>query len=64
MKEKFGISTFGGKGSNIEVVKRSEIVVLSVKPVYMDSVLNEIKDHLTEDHLVMSIAAGVRLETI
>lgn len=64
MKEKFGISTFGGKGSNVEVVKRSDIIVLAVKPVYMNGVLDEIKDYITEDHLVMSIAAGVTIESI
>ena len=35
-----------------------------MKPVYLLKVLEEIKDHLTENHLVMSIVAGVTLETI
>ena len=64
MKEKFTVNTFGGKGSNIEVVKKAQIVVLAIKPVYLLRVLEEIRDHLTEEHLVLSIVAGVTLETI
>lgn len=64
MKEKFGTATFAGKGSNVEVVKKSKVVVLSVKPVYLMGVLEEIKDHLTSDHLVISIVAGVSIDTI
>jgi len=64
MKEKFGTETFAGKGSNIEVVKKSKVVVLSVKPVYLMSVLEEIKDHITSEHLVISIVAGVNIDTI
>lgn len=40
------------------------MVVLAVKPVYLMGVLNEIKDHLTSDHLVLSIVAGVSIDTI
>ena len=64
MKEKFDVTTFGGQGSNIEVVKNTQIVVLAVKPVYLIRVLEEIKPHLTEDHLVLSIVAGVTIDTI
>merc|ERR1712166_613709 len=53
MKQKFGTETFAGQGGNIEVVKKSQVVVLAVKPVYLMGVLNEIKDHLTSDHLVL-----------
>jgi pyrroline-5-carboxylate reductase len=38
--------------------------VLAVKPAYLSEVLEQIKDHLTEDHLVLSIVAGVSIETI
>ena len=61
-KSRFGISTFGGKGSNLEVVKWAQILVLAVKPHLLDGVLEEIKDHLTPEHLVLSIAAGYTIE--
>ena len=64
MKQKFGTENFAGPGSNVEVVKKSQVVVLAVKPVYLMGVLNEIKDHLTSDHLVLSLVAGVNIETI
>ena len=64
MKEKFDVHTFAGKGSNIEVVSKTQIVVLAIKPIYLLRVLEEIRDHLTEDHLVVSIVAGASLESI
>lgn len=33
MKQKFGTATFSGPESNLEVVKKSQVVVLAVKPV-------------------------------
>ena len=61
MTEKFGIDTYK---DNLEVVKRSKIIVLSVKPHLIDDVLYQIKDHLTEEHLVVSIAAGKTIESM
>jgi pyrroline-5-carboxylate reductase len=62
--EKFGIQTFGGPGSNIEVTKSSDIIVLAVKPHLLDGVLDEIKPFLTPNHLIISIAAGYKIERI
>ena len=64
LANKFGTTTFGGKGSNLEVVKKAQILVLAVKPHLLDGVLNEIKDHLTPQHLVLSIAAGYTIARI
>ena len=47
--------------SNLDVVSNSDIVVLAVKPQQMHEVLAEIKDTLSSDHLVISIAAGITL---
>jgi len=46
---------------NVEVVRSSNIVLLAVKPQNMAVVLEELKPYLTADHLVISIAAGIRL---
>lgn len=46
---------------NSEVAEKSKIVVLAVKPHFIVHVLKEIAPVLTEDHLVISIAAGITL---
>ena len=49
---------------NREVARRSDLVVLSVKPQILDKVLREVGDQLRPGTLVISIAAGVDTETI
>lgn len=49
---------------NRELVSKSEIIVLAVKPFAIESGLQDFKDLLTDKHLVVSIAAGVNTETI
>ena len=49
---------------NIEVVNNSDIIVLAVKPQILKTVLSSLKDTITRDKMVISIAAGVKLETI
>ena len=50
--------------TNAEVVARSEVIVLAVKPQVMAEVMAELRPLLTPDHLVVSIAAGVSLATL
>ena len=50
--------------SNLEVLAHSEIVVLAVKPQHFQHVLAELKDHFGPQHLIVSIAAGVALDTM
>lgn len=47
--------------SNLEVVNNAEIIVLSVKPQFYASVIAEIKDAITENQLVITIAPGKTL---
>ena len=49
---------------NADIVARSEILCLAVKPQNMSAVLAELKPLLQPHHLVVSIAAGVTLATI
>lgn len=49
---------------NQDVVSRSEILFLAVKPQNMAAVLAELKPLLTPQHLVISIAAGITLATM
>lgn len=61
MKDKFNINA---SINNKDVVKNSNIIILSVKPYMFKDVINEIKDYLTEDKLIISVAAGVTIENL
>lgn len=51
-------------GFNPDVVNFASVLVLSVKPDQVDSVLGEISRQVVERHLVISIAAGIPLERL
>ena len=48
--------------SNIEVASEADYLVLAVKPYQYEAVLGQIKDHMKEDSVLVSVAAGVTLE--
>lgn len=48
---------------NEQVVANSDVLILAVKPQNVIEVLTPLKGKVTEDHLVISIAAGVTLNT-
>ncbi|TSL47592.1 GDP-L-fucose synthase [Bagarius yarrelli] len=50
--------------SNQEVAQISRLVFLAVKPHLIPIVLGEILQHITPQHIVVSVAAGVTLATI
>lgn len=50
--------------TNEEIVKHASTVILAVKPNDINSVLKKISTKLTKDHLLMSLAAGIRLNQI
>ena len=49
--------------NSVDLVKRSEVIILAVKPQDIDLLLNEIKDFV-KDKLIISIAAGITTEHI
>lgn len=49
---------------NREVAKSSDVLFLAVTPNYYESVINEIKDIVTEEKIIILIAAGVELKQI
>ena len=49
---------------NQDLVGRSQVIVLAVKPQNMSDVLEQLRPVLGPEHLVISIAAGVTLSTI
>ncbi len=58
-EEKFGISA---TADNKEVVSKSEILLLAVKPQVVPAVIEEIKDTVPEDQLIISIVAGKTID--
>lgn len=57
-KAQFGIHV---TADNKEVVANAETIILSVKPQFYASVIAEIKDEITEDHIIITIAPGKTL---
>jgi len=62
-RRKYLENTYGIKTSpdNMAIVRAGNIVILAVKPQVMADVLDEIKDSVTEEKTVVSIAAGITL---
>ena len=48
----------------IQVIKNADIVFLAVKPQFVAPVLKEVRQHLTEKHTIVSIAAGKTLASL
>ena len=61
MKNKFNINA---STDNKEVVKNSNIIILSIKPHMFEEIIKEIKEELTEDKLIISVAAGITIEKL
>ncbi len=64
-REAFRTAT-GGKvtSNNLELARISSVIVLAVKPQVLPALLAEIRGNLRSDALVLSIAAGVKLEKL
>jgi pyrroline-5-carboxylate reductase len=61
LAHRFGIHT---TVHNVDVVRHSEIVVLSVKPQILPQVCEEVAPHLKPHALIISIAAGIPVAAI
>ena len=57
---------FGSRGANSadEVAKEADVLIVCVKPNMMANILGEIRDALKPNAIIVSIAAGVTLETL
>lgn len=49
---------------NIAVVKKCKYLVMAVKPQYFPEVMNQIKNIITKDQIIISIAVGVTIDTL
>lgn len=61
LSDKYGIN---GTTDSIKAISMSDIVVLSVKPQTLSKVLIEIKEAITNRHLVVSVVTGAKMSTI
>lgn len=61
IEKEFQIQT---SASNKEVAARADILILAVKPQFFAEVIQEIKEEVGKDTLVVSIAAGKTIRTI
>lgn len=57
----FGATPFE---SNLEVAQHSDVIFVAVKPQYVSQVLFEIRPILTENHIIVSIAAGITIDKL
>lgn len=60
-EKEFGIRVME---NNKQAAAEADVLILAVKPVFFPEVIGEIKDEITEDKLVISIAAGKTMEWI
>ena len=50
--------------SNLEVVEKSEVIVLAVKPQFYEEVLKEIRYMVTPEHVLISLAPGKTIDQL
>lgn len=55
VREEYGIRV---ADNNREIAKQADILILAVKPQMLAGVIDEIKDSIRKDELILSIAAG------
>lgn len=55
---------FKFQSDNKDAVEKSKVVIIAVLPMIMGEILDEIKDTLTEEHILISIATGITIGQI
>lgn len=58
VKEQFGIQV---TEKNQEVVEKAEVIILSLKPQFYEEVINQIKDCVKKEQIIITIAPGKTL---
>lgn len=61
LKTEAGIGVFG---DNRCIVEKANVIFLTIKPYIYSTVLEEISDILSKDHILISVAAGITTEFI
>lgn len=60
-KSEFNLNT---TTENIQVIKNSNIIIMAIKPFILKNVLEQLKPHITKNHVIISIAAGISIPTM
>jgi pyrroline-5-carboxylate reductase len=50
--------------SEVDVAKKSDVIFLAVKPNIVSEVLKKVRDEITESKLIVSIAAGITIDSM
>ena len=61
LAERYGFST---TTNNLELVRQCDVIVVAVKPQILAKVIREIAEDITDDKLVISVAAGIPIRAI
>ena len=56
-----GISIYN---NNIDVAKNADVIIFCVKPFVIKDVLAQVASYITKEKLIISIAAGIKIQTI
>ena len=67
LAKKFGVTAFATEyqpNANSLAVEGADVVLIAVKPGYVVQVLEEVKEVISADALVVSVAAGVEIKTM
>ena len=61
VNREYGVSV---TADNIEVVRNSEVLILAVKPQYYSDVIAEIREFISENQIIITIAPGQTLKSL
>ncbi len=50
--------------NSVDLIKNSSIIIIAVKPNAFDGLLDEIADYITQNHILISVAAGISTDFI
>jgi pyrroline-5-carboxylate reductase len=67
LADKFGVTAFATEyqpNANSLAVEGADIVLVAVKPAYVVEVLEEVRSVISKDALVVSVAAGIEIQTM
>jgi pyrroline-5-carboxylate reductase len=67
LADKFGVTAFATEyqpNANSLAVEGADIVLVAVKPAYVVEVLEEVRSVISKDVLVVSVAAGIEIQTM
>ena len=67
LASKYGLSAYATDhqpNANALAVEGADIVIVAVKPAYVLQVLDEVKEVISKNALVISVAAGVEIKTM